>query len=1327
MFVFFLNILFVYSEENKFSKSSSYEGLYFLVGFMENESTDAEPYKDLDLRIFIGSAFDTKVTVTFSLGEKKEIFVPKNSIHTVAVPSYHESKKSEKIERNLVEIVSEFPITVYAYSTIFRSSDSYACIPLEHWGKEYSVISMPNDQYNPVKYDSVNRVIPRCSEFMIMGGYDNTTVTITPRAFTKGLKQEGNTYTVTLNKGECYLVQSYPYPRGAADLTGSIVKSDKPVGVLSGHVRTALLQGFSTEPPDTKDHICEMLMPASAWGKSFISVPFGTSPNKGDYFKATSLDTNAILSVSIKGNVQNLKFNNPSRSAILNGLNVPAYWASSHPVQLAQFMLRTDDSLENIYYDPAMVILPPVEQFVSRVTFMSPGNQFKDLDKYNGHFVTIIADASSLNTLQMNDLAMTAISDIKDNNIPGTNFYYATIPTKEGVNIIYCDQGRFSGIIFGRGHYDSYAMVLGSSLYNPFQSDSLPPFIIADESCSRLKGEISDLINDKSYGIHYAWVDENQTKNFKWKIDPVSPDATSIKFTAEPINFELDGTFVIDYRDKGGNSGKYIYNHKSVKFSFGDKIDFGNVNWKDSVCITHVIKNEGNADFNFNSATINGDSRINVYTSQPLPYSLKSGEEITVNVCLKPEMNVTPVSNILNLVFDCGFDYKVDVSANILGLEIATQGIDFGKVRLGEIKCDSIVFSNKSAVKITLNSLSSIFTDSYFTFDTTGVFPASVEPNSDFKIKVCFNPKDRKNYSNDITLLNQYLLKNNILVKGSGIGELITAEDIDFGTIRVGSAKTLKLKFENNGNDNGIVKFKEFKLKNIDDTLTNNIAKIQNIAVNQGGFSEIDITFIPQNTNDYEVIAVFETGLLIHDLIEVKFNGKGIIPQINTENYNFGDVEVYTSKTSQVALFNSFGNENLTVDKVFFDSGDRNQFTYKIDSINNVALQSGNSYPFSLTYNPSAIGSHSIKFGIIHDAMPNFKRDTAYIVISGNSISPLKSGVEMSLENTPIYSCKMDTIKVYFENTAEKTADITNLKLSVLPDNIFARIIDFKPYQLKSKEKISYNIEIYVERNHSANLKLEAEYFNTFIETKQFDIIPNSLTLNLMSKEDMNFNVNDTVQIVFRGVFPYSTDSLLNFKIESNIEQKSLYVFDYQTEFVLNNNGNITKYPANISQSNNKIIITLSDEVINTKAGTNWSIGFSAIALLTEKRENIWSVGINSDSCFNEYENTFKTILNDVCIFPLRHVKYIENNSITLVENPIKDKLSINVEIYDDDLLNFSIFDVQGNEIVLERNLYLKKGKHFLNYMFGNLPNGIYFLKTKANNFTNNLLFIITK
>jgi len=69
---------------------------------------------------------------------------------------------------------------------------------------------------------------------------------------------------VILNAGECYLVQGSPDTLiGSNDLSGTLIKSNNPIGVLSGHVRTAILQNLE-EPADTKDHFIEMLPPTRA-------------------------------------------------------------------------------------------------------------------------------------------------------------------------------------------------------------------------------------------------------------------------------------------------------------------------------------------------------------------------------------------------------------------------------------------------------------------------------------------------------------------------------------------------------------------------------------------------------------------------------------------------------------------------------------------------------------------------------------------------------------------------------------------------------------------------------------------------------------------------------------------------------------------------------------------------------------------------------------------------------------------------------------------------------------------------------------------------------
>jgi len=68
----------------------------------------------------------------------------------------------------------------------------------------------------------------------LKGACENTTtVTITPSA-ARGVHAANAPYTVALNSGQTYYLRNTNGPPG--DLSGTTIKSDKPVGVFSGHI-----------------------------------------------------------------------------------------------------------------------------------------------------------------------------------------------------------------------------------------------------------------------------------------------------------------------------------------------------------------------------------------------------------------------------------------------------------------------------------------------------------------------------------------------------------------------------------------------------------------------------------------------------------------------------------------------------------------------------------------------------------------------------------------------------------------------------------------------------------------------------------------------------------------------------------------------------------------------------------------------------------------------------------------------------------------------------------------------------------------------------------
>ena len=80
------------------------------------------------------------------------------------------------------------------------------------------------------------------------------------------------TFLVSLNKGEVYQVQSLNQNNltGQGDLTGSYIKSNKPVAVYSGNFSTTIpaedgMSGY--------DHLFEQMPPLHTWGREYYTVP----------------------------------------------------------------------------------------------------------------------------------------------------------------------------------------------------------------------------------------------------------------------------------------------------------------------------------------------------------------------------------------------------------------------------------------------------------------------------------------------------------------------------------------------------------------------------------------------------------------------------------------------------------------------------------------------------------------------------------------------------------------------------------------------------------------------------------------------------------------------------------------------------------------------------------------------------------------------------------------------------------------------------------------------------------------------------------------------
>jgi hypothetical protein len=1335
-YTFFLLILWFLNFNKVFATEqfSSYEGTTFLVSFMQNEFYVVNETIGVELKIFIATRQQTNIKVTYPGGTYENYSIPGDSVLILNISNKYYYTESEVIQNGAIEINTDNPVVVYAFNSQPHSSDSYVCVPVSNWGTEYAILSVPNDQYTPTsapptKQDSIIQYTPRSSEFLIIAGYNDTRVTFRPKALTEKGKQVDRYYTITLNKGDTYLVKSYPYTRGFGDLTGTIIKSTQPIGVLSGHVRTALPQNL---PPgkDSKDHLVEMLAPISSWGKTYISLPFGVNPY-GDLFRVMAIEPGTKLQIFTSEFPTEYNFVDSLDVKSFNDINVPAIWQASKPIQIGQFMQRSGIEPESKEFDPAMVMLPPKEQFVQRVLFTTPGGVFYNPQQYSAHYVAIIAEESSLNSLYLDGIRVDTISKIKINRIINTDLHWDIIQLSRGTHELVALNGKFSGILYGVGEFDSYAMVLGASLLKPDVNDNMAPVIKTKVQCYSINGSAFDFPTNDATGINFGKVNDLETFNFGYTIFPFAPKDTVINFIAGVKDIYAPAKFVIDFWDKQGNKSTYIYEHSPVSINWTNSLDFGTVSWTDSLCLDFIVKNEGKQAIPFDSISFPKDSRLKIFNFNSISDSLYPNESINGTICFTPKGSINQLNDEISFNFGCGIRKRIPIIANLVAPAIVTTGWDFGNVYLQDSAVHKISVKNIGNTNIRIDSLYFVQPDSHFEFETIGIFPYNLMPDSTLEIMAKFKPNRRQYEFTELRFANNLRITNSVLVSGTGVAPIFADYVLDFGKRRIGITTDTTIKITNDGNIQSKLSFKQFLLKDFDD---NNTITLQNINndVPAVGFINLDFSFNPQNTDDYHIVSLLNCDWKPHPEIIFEVKGKGSIPIISTKNINFDTVIVFTTKNLvQKSIFNS-GNETLTIDSIFVINGDKSSFNIDYSSLKGLKIPENSSFDLPIDFNPQKLGAHKLILGVVNDAMPAYNRKVDTIEVSGFAISPDDLNVDLSLSGDGDYStCLKDTIFATFINNDNIEVFLTNLQTKFYPDTVDASFIQdvqsLLPIEIKPHSNLKLPIQILLHFNETVEIQIQGTFNNKLVKSSNLKIEPKTYKIPIGNLADINPLPGDTLQIAFSGVVENSTDLPVKFDISVKLDKDLLYCLNKKSDIIFQTNSGIVKVPAIINQSKNEILVSWASQPILLQKNDKWNLSLNFLTLLSDKKSSDVNITLLANDCYDSSNASFKATLQEVCMNPMRQILIVDDQpTLSVYPNPVNNLLKIDLELKKNSYIYISIFDIFGKELIIE-NKFLSKGKYYLIYVVENMTNGKYFLRTVINgkNEFNNVINII--
>ncbi|CAC5403494.1 Coadhesin,Thrombospondin-1,Mucin-like protein,Hemicentin-1,Thrombospondin-2 [Mytilus coruscus] len=410
------------------------KGKEFIFGFMHNLE-----FLYYELTVFITTAFDEEVNVKIATPIFETIFSKTTTVRRNRIEKIQIDKSimvsTNGIENKGLHIEAEKDIIVYAVNKAQFTSDAFLVLPVDALSNEYYVMTW---------YER--------SSFMVVCTEDNTDINLHFGGSAPTFKINGQTkgpfmsQDVNLNK-----FQTISFASDTGDFTGTHIFASKPVAVFGGSLCAQIGNGAC-------DHLVQQMLPINKWGKDFVTIGM---PNcaSNDTFRIVTNQRNTIVNIS---GYSTYIFENPGDFITFSIPDMQFKTISSDkPISVAMFANGGCDKYDN--GDPAMVLLPAIQQFASDYTFATiylPGNDFTN------SLVIVIAD-SYFDGLRFDGLALPATTWLP---VEGRiDIKYTDFIISSGVHSIYHEDPaiKFLAVSTGIQRYNSYGYPAGVGIRKP--------------------------------------------------------------------------------------------------------------------------------------------------------------------------------------------------------------------------------------------------------------------------------------------------------------------------------------------------------------------------------------------------------------------------------------------------------------------------------------------------------------------------------------------------------------------------------------------------------------------------------------------------------------------------------------------------------------------------------------------------------------------------------------------------------------------------------------------------------------------------------------------
>lgn len=1029
--VFLISILFITSSIQILANQNEVtEGREYWIGVPHCRTVMGEPIRfgEYPIMLWMSSKVNTTARVTAeAIAYTRNFQIEKNKTTIVELPDILMPKESEEIMPYGVHIEAEDPITVAVYLAYKWTGEAYRCIPMEWLGREYVTTNLYLDQTDQFKPPQI----------LLVANEDKTVVTYVPTAHTVKVNK-GVPKTVTLNRGDVYLIEGRVEGQEGfkrewvTDLTGTYIKSTKPIGVISGHTKGAFPRYQRGMPSNymerwanfMRNMLCEMMWPIELLGKEYLSAPIKYNDRTRGLSYATDDYGDLIRFVATQDNtdIYQLRQDGSGYMKIsptlkkgqwynIDNQEKAALYRATKPVLCAQYGKAwmneqvpsgadegtKKDKPENQIQNPhkngegMLIVLAPLDRWTGYAQFRSPSG----ID----NFVYVTCKEDAIDHLKFDGQLFTAKFGNAITGIAGTDYVFVTEALGSGDHYIEADSGyKFAAYAYGNWDYtkDGFAYGYPTGInYASICTDSL--YVLDKMLCGDVAGTAYVVPPDSSCAVLFNILFySSKSYNYEFTVEDFSRETAKVaNFWLKVIDKTKPAKGVVTAMSRSGLSVTKTYEYFPEDLTAQPTLlNFGTLKVGDKKCMNVDFTNPSTSPVsvtikNFKLKTGKPEFQLE---SKNLPITVAPGETVSLEIC------ATALATTANYVEDSLIVELSCFEKTLVKLELRTgeQIIWIGdatwlNIPVGQERPKQVEIHNQGSLPAELYSID--WPDKLHFTRVEGLnFPLKLNPDEHYFFTVYYKPdvagvqhQTRADFTGSTDVIKLY---SDWIGNGIDAGPYIEGMDwmkkrvIDNysinklgvteyeGIVTIGNTGTWLLDYV------GIIIENDFNgVFRIDTT-----SKPTQLKPNEP--FTFKVYFAPKpdgqdNFTDYTskitFISMFDNNIMKAEAI---LHGAEMQPHIDITGYDFSPaILVGSTKQGNGSVISVIKNEDskmtLTVDSLWIEGPDKAAF--EIDptflvGLFPLKLQPGNNLDIPVTFTALKSGQHTAQIKAIHDA-----------------------------------------------------------------------------------------------------------------------------------------------------------------------------------------------------------------------------------------------------------------------------------------------------------------------------------------------------------------------